>query len=107
MIPIEEDLLTPITHVVLAFTRSEMFFDIGRTEWPLFRSVSSARESFIDGTRILVAIGGWGDTGFSVAARNDSARKAFAHNVARMVETTGADGASRPTFRAGRARRQC
>lgn len=70
-----------------------MFFDADRTDWPLFRSVPSARESFVDGTQILIAIGGWGDTGFSVAARNDSSRKAFAQNVAKMVAVTGADGA--------------
>lgn len=99
VIPTDEDLLKPITHVVLAFTRSEMLFDQNRTEWPLFRSVASARESFFKGTKILVAIGGWGDTGFSVAAKNDSTRKAFALGVARMIEATGADGASRFAIR--------
>lgn len=93
--------------MVLAFTRAEMFFDANRTEWPLFRSVSSARASFLDGTKILVAIGGWGDTGFSVAARNGSTREAFAHNVARMVEATGADGESQPANRTAREERRC
>lgn len=80
---------------MLAFLRSDMFMDDDRNEWPLFRSVASAREAFADGTQILVAIGGWGDTGFSVVARNDTTRKAFAQNIARMVQATGADGACR------------
>lgn len=72
-----------------------MFLGPDRNEWPLFRSVESARQAFaINAADILVAIGGWGDTGFVVAARNDSSRKMFAQNVARMVEATGADGAS-------------
>lgn len=67
--------------------------DDDRKDWPLFRSVTSAREAFVDGTQVLVAIGGWGDTGFSAAARNDTMRRTFAQNVARMVQSTGADGA--------------
>lgn len=70
-----------------------MFMDDERKDWPLFRSVTSTREAFVDGTQILVAIGGWGDTGFSTAAQNDTTRKAFAQNVVRMVQMTGADGA--------------
>lgn len=73
--------------------RAETFLDDERQVWPLFRSVASARDDFADGTKILVAIGGWGDPDFAVAARNDTTRKAFAANIARMVETTGADGA--------------
>lgn len=95
VIPEIDDLINPITHVALAFLRSDLFLDDDREEWPLFRTVASAREAFVDGTQILVAIGGWGDDQFSVAARNDTSRKAFARNVARMVESTGADGAFR------------
>lgn len=93
VIPSNEDLLKPITHVALAFLRSDMFLDPDRNEWPLFRTVESARQAFsISPADILVAIGGWGDTSFAVAARNHTSRKMFAHNVARMVEATGADG---------------
>ncbi|ROW04711.1 hypothetical protein VMCG_04851 [Cytospora schulzeri] len=93
VIPSNEELLKPITHVALAFMRSDMFMDPDRNDWPLFRSVKSAHQAFaINDADILVAIGGWGDTGFAVAARNDTSRKMFAQNVARMVEATGADG---------------
>lgn len=47
----------------------------------------------MSGTKVMVAIGGWGDTeGFEVAARTEGSRRLFARNVARMVEVTGADG---------------
>lgn len=98
MIPSDEALIQPITHVALAFMRSGLFLDSNRTEWPSDRSVESARQAFAPRTKILVAIGGWGDTDFSIAARDDTSRKSFAHNVARMVEATGADGALRFTF---------
>lgn len=95
MIPSDETLINPITHVALAFMRSGLFLDSNRSEWPSDRSVDSARQAFATGTKILVAIGGWGDTDFSIAARDDTSRKSFASNVARMVEATGADGTSR------------
>jgi GH18 family chitinase len=62
-------------------------------DWPLFTSVLDARNIFQEGTKIMVAIGGWGDDeGFEVAARTEESRELFARNVARMVKSTGADG---------------
>lgn len=78
---------------------SRLFFDDFRHDWPLFRTVKSTRDAFLKGTKILVAIGGWGDTGFSVAAYNHTSREAFARNVARMVTATGADGKPQPRLR--------
>lgn len=73
--------------------RSDLFLDPDRHDWPLFRTVESTRQAFsVSAAEILVAIGGWGDTGFAVAAQDDASRKMFAQNVARMVEATGADG---------------
>ncbi len=55
--------------------------------------IEEVRAQFPRGTKVLVAIGGWGDTeGFAVAALDDASRHAFAANVARMVLQTGADG---------------
>ncbi|KAL2009863.1 hypothetical protein VTN00DRAFT_5670 [Thermoascus crustaceus] len=63
------------------------------SEWPLFTTVEAVRPRFANGTAIMVAIGGWGDTqGFSEAAAMESGRKLFARNVKAMVERTGADG---------------
>jgi GH18 family chitinase len=79
--------------VALAFISSAIFNEAGRREWPLFTTVEEVRSRFPPGTKVMVAIGGWGDTpGFSVAALNRESRRIFAENVARMVLTTGADG---------------
>ncbi|KAM0333950.1 hypothetical protein ACHAQA_000967 [Verticillium albo-atrum] len=89
-----KDLLTEVTHVALAFMRSEVFnADDVPTEWPLFTTVEKARSQFIAGTKIMVAIGGWGDTaGFEQAAADEQSRKKWARNVAAMSKATGADG---------------
>lgn len=86
--------MSDVTHVALAFMRSSIFNspDVV-SEWPLFTTVEAVRPRFANGTAIMVAIGGWGDTqGFSEAAKTESGRKLFARNVKAMVERTGADG---------------
>ena len=85
--------MSDITHVALAFMQSSFFNTPGRSEWPLFTSVELVRKKFSNTTAILVAIGGWGDTGgFSEAAATEGGRQLFARNVKAMVEHTGADG---------------
>lgn len=87
------DKLKHVTHVAIAFMSPGVFNDPGRVEWPLFTNLEEVRAKFLVDTKIMVAIGGWGDTiGFSVAALTDESRKTFAENVASMVRTTGADG---------------
>ncbi|KAK3935452.1 endochitinase 1 [Diplogelasinospora grovesii] len=87
------DLLEHVTHVALAFMSPALFNEPGRRQWPLFMTVADVRAAFPEGTKVMIAIGGWGDTnGFSVAALTDETRRTFAENVARMVEATGADG---------------
>lgn len=85
-----------VTHAALAFMGSNTFNDpegVNRTDWPLFTTVSRSRTLFAPGTKILVAVGGWGDTaGFSTAARTAQSRRLFAENMATMVTVTGADG---------------
>ncbi|KAI1748895.1 glycoside hydrolase family 18 protein [Xylaria castorea] len=94
VIPDDASLRTPITHVALAFMNSHTFNREGdSSSWPIFMSVEEARSRFQPGTKIMVAIGGWGDTsGFDIAARTKESRARFAHNVADMVRDTGADG---------------
>lgn len=73
--------------------RSEVFNVPNQSEWPLFTSIAQIRPNFPDSARILVAIGGWGNTdGFSKAAKTKESRKVFANNVKAMIEATGADG---------------
>ncbi|KAK4136262.1 glycoside hydrolase family 18 protein [Trichocladium antarcticum] len=86
--------LRHVTHVAVAFMSPGVFNEPGRTGgWPLFTTVDQVRAKFPKDTKVMIAIGGWGDTiGFSVAALNDETRQTFAENVARMVTATGADG---------------
>ena len=84
-----------VTHAALAFMPSRLFNgnNEDRVEWPLFTTVDFVRHFFSPSTKILVAIGGWGDTdAFVHGARTSSTRRQFARNVAAMVQATGADG---------------
>ncbi|KAI1254772.1 hypothetical protein MGN70_003787 [Eutypa lata] len=63
------------------------------SDWPLFMTVKETREQFAPGTKIMVAIGGWGDTaGFALGAATKEGRQNWARNVAAMIRDTGADG---------------
>ena len=89
----EKHLVSRVTHVALAFMRSEVFNVPDQREWPLFTTIDEVRPKFKDGTKIQVAIGGWGNTdGFSQAAKAVESRKLFAMNVKAMLDATGADG---------------
>ena len=88
----EPQLVSSITHVELAFMTSKIFNQDHPSSWPLFTTVETARSQFAPGTAIMVAVGGWGDTGFSEAARSDASRKRFARNIKTMIDHTGADG---------------
>ena len=88
------DLVADITHIELAFMQSSVFNQVEPSSWPLFTTVKETRSQFAPGTQIMVAIGGWGDAGFSAAAKTDKTRKLFAKNVRAMIDATGADGMS-------------
>ncbi|KAI1487379.1 glycoside hydrolase family 18 protein [Biscogniauxia mediterranea] len=90
----DHSLSMPITHVAMAFMGSSTFNrEEGNSAWPLFMTVEEARAQLHPGTKVMVAIGGWGDTaGFDAAARTAESRAKFARNVAAMVHDTGADG---------------
>lgn len=92
--PSDHDLVGSITHVILAFMRSNVFnVDKTPAEFPFFTTVAETRQKFNANTKIMVAIGGWGDSaGFEEAARDDSSRKRWANQVKAMVDLTGADG---------------
>lgn len=96
MIPSRE-ITSPITHVILAFLRSEVFhadeLPTNAAAYPLFMSVEDVRPHFEPNTKVMVAIGGWGDSsGFEAAAKDDTSRKRWAAQVKNMVDLTGADG---------------
>lgn len=51
------------------------------------------RKRFSSDTKLLVAIGGWGDTsGFSEGAKDEASRARYAKNVKAMVDEHGLDG---------------
>ncbi|MBE3045988.1 hypothetical protein IMZ48_26305 [Candidatus Bathyarchaeota archaeon] len=79
---------THITHVALAFIQSGVFIGEPPGVWPLFTTPDT---QFQDGTKFLVAIGGWGDLtgGFDAAAKDPGP---WSKNVAKMVKDLGADG---------------
>ncbi|KAF4510449.1 hypothetical protein G6O67_002335 [Ophiocordyceps sinensis] len=94
VVPSDPGLTADITHVVLAFMRSDVF-NVGETpaSFPLFTSIGETRRQFHPGTEVMVAIGGWGDSqGFEEAARSSQSRKRWARQVRAMINQTGADG---------------
>lgn len=74
--------------------RSDVFnVDESPESWPLFTTVTEARSSFSPEAKIMVAIGGWGDSvGFEEASKSDESRKRWTRQVRAMVDDTGADG---------------
>lgn len=92
--PSDPALTADVTHVVLAFMPSHVFnVDKTPAAFPLFASIDETRRQFQAGTKVMVAIGGWGDsTGFENAARSDQSRKRWARQVRAMIDQTGADG---------------
>jgi len=50
------------------------------------------KAKFGDSTKVLIAVGGWGDAGFSIAVSNATTRELFAPTVATMLNATDADG---------------
>lgn len=56
-------------------------------------TVEETRKKFPKETKIMVAIGGWGnEEGFRQAAKSEDGVQFWVENVRRMVESTGADG---------------
>ncbi|PCH04132.1 Glycoside hydrolase, superfamily [Penicillium occitanis (nom. inval.)] len=85
------DLVSSVTHAIMAFAPSENF-NSGSTFTP-FESIDTFRARFPSTTKIMVAIGGWGDNaGFSTAAVSETSRSTYAKNVAAMLQSTGLDG---------------
>ncbi|RDA83370.1 hypothetical protein CP532_4732 [Ophiocordyceps camponoti-leonardi (nom. inval.)] len=94
VVPSDAGLLSDITHVVLSFMPSDVFnVDDTPAAFPLFTSVDEVRRQFRPETKLMVAIGGWGDSkGFETAARSADSRRRWARQVRAMLDSTGADG---------------
>lgn len=80
-----------VTHAVMAFAKSDTF-NSGSAFTP-FEPIETFRARFPADTKVMIAIGGWGDTsGFSAGAKDNTTRATYAKNVAAMLNSTGADG---------------
>ncbi|KAI1074315.1 glycoside hydrolase family 18 protein [Whalleya microplaca] len=81
-----------ITHVITSFANSTLFTTDPAGTYTPFATPDSLRSLFDEGTKMCVAIGGWGDTaGYSVGQKDDASRKLYAKNVAAMLDSHGYD----------------
>lgn len=82
-----------ITHAVMAFAKSDSFTAESAPDFKPLEPVSSLRERFEPDTKVMFAIGGWGDTeGFGKGSKDEKTREQYAKNVAKVVEDGGFDG---------------
>ncbi|KAJ5124162.1 uncharacterized protein N7515_007987 [Penicillium bovifimosum] len=80
-----------IDYAVMGFAPSKNF-NSGSSFTP-FESPNSMRKRFSPDTKLMIAIGGWGDTeGFTEAAKTEASRERYAKNVASMLDANGFDG---------------
>ncbi|KAL7781713.1 glycoside hydrolase family 18 protein [Trichoderma afarasin] len=79
-----------VTHVTTAFAGTTLFTD--GEQYEPFMPLDQIRALFDEGTKICMAIGGWGDTaGFSAGAKTKQTRQTYAKNVAATVKRLGYD----------------
>ncbi|KAI9374092.1 glycoside hydrolase superfamily [Aspergillus egyptiacus] len=82
-----------ITHAIMSFAESTLFNSDSPQPFEPFEPVSTMRGRFAPDTKIMVAIGGWGDeTGFMEGAKDAASRERYAKNVAAMLDASGFDG---------------
>ncbi|KKK14942.1 hypothetical protein P175DRAFT_0435786 [Aspergillus ochraceoroseus IBT 24754] len=82
-----------ITHAIMAFAKSTLFNSDSPPQFTPFEPVSQMRQRFGPNTKLMIAIGGWGDSsGFSDGAKDDASRARYAKNVASMLNSVGFDG---------------
>lgn len=81
-----------ITHVITAFANSSIFTPDSKDSYTPFMDITKIRDMFDDGTKVCMAIGGWGDTaGFRVGAATETSRTTYASNIANTLDTLGYD----------------
>ncbi|KAH7152886.1 glycoside hydrolase superfamily [Dactylonectria macrodidyma] len=81
-----------INYVITAFANSSLFTTEPSGVYTPFQPLDEVRALFDDGTKVCMAIGGWGDTaGFGEGAKTSKSRKLFAKNVAATVKRLGYD----------------
>ncbi|KAH8163074.1 hypothetical protein CIB48_g5157 [Xylaria polymorpha] len=79
-----------ITHVITAFADPLIFTTDPAQPYTPFVDPSGLRASFDEGTKMCLAIGGWGYTaGFSAGQKTEETRALFAKNVAATLDAHG------------------
>ena len=84
----------------MGFAASKLFNSDSPAEYKPFESPETMRKRFSPDTKLMIAIGGWGDTaGFSEGAKDEASRTRYAKNVASMLDAHGFDGVGKePTI---------
>lgn len=82
----------------MAFAKTTLFTQGSAPSFQPFEPVETMRKRFSPDTKVMIAIGGWGDTeGFSQGAKDDASREQFAKNVASVLDSNGFDGVGENT----------
>ncbi|RJE21904.1 chitinase [Aspergillus sclerotialis] len=77
----------------MAFAKSTLFNSDSPQSFTPFEPVSKMRSRFSKDTKVMIALGGWGDTsGFSEGAKTEESRNRYAKNVAAMLKDQDFDG---------------
>lgn len=81
-----------ITHVITAFANSSLFASEPAGTYAPFKDLTSIRQMFDNGTKVCMAIGGWGDAeGFRAGLATNESRALYASNIATTLDTLGYD----------------
>ncbi|KAK1541392.1 glycosyl hydrolase family 18 [Colletotrichum paranaense] len=88
----DKSITSGVTHVITAFANSSLFASDPAGEYKPFKPLSEVRALFNNGTKVCMAIGGWGDTdGFGLGAATNESRHKYAINVAETAVKLGYD----------------
>lgn len=81
-----------ITHVITAFANSSLFTTDPVGEYTPFMNLTDIRAMFDNGTKVCMAIGGWGDAeGFRAGLASEESRTLYAKNIATTLDNLGYD----------------
>ncbi|KAJ5422198.1 Glycoside hydrolase superfamily [Penicillium cf. griseofulvum] len=82
-----------VDYAIMSFAASKLFNSDPPEAYKPFEAPATMRNRFSPNTKLMVAIGGWGDTaGFSEGAKDEASRTRYAKNVAAMLDAHGFDG---------------
>lgn len=78
--------------MITAFANSSLLTTDPVGTYTPFMPLTDVRALFDNGTKVCIAIGGWGDTeGFRIGAASEESRTLYANNVASLLDTHGFD----------------